>query len=131
VQIRIRDVAIAVVAVVALVFTLNSVLQGDRYASPDGKREVVITEGLAMIDTIWDVTVQIRGLPRHAQDLGCFSDDDFEDATPTGVTWVSNTEAVIETSVPGREVRLTINSDRTVTVTQPEDDLHTPCPTDM
>lgn len=102
----------------------------ERYGSPDGRREVVIERDQWVIDTVWVVTIRgATGLFGNEREVGCFTDDDPESGTPTGVTWTSADDFAIATTADAGDVRVSINPDgSTLAIEQPGDDLLTPCP---
>lgn len=100
-----------------------------RYPSPDGQREVVIEVGNAAIDTVWSVSVRETAIFGNRYDIGCFTDDDPDSATPTGVTWTNADEIVIETTAGDAGVQIKLNPDGSASqVAQTADDFLIPCP---
>ena len=99
-------VAIVIVLAFALMLTaLASVFFEDfaatRYASPDGRSVVVVTEGSFGIDPAWTVTVRESStLLARTWELGCFNGDDPDNGLES-VRWVSPTlvEAVAESGL--------------------------------
>jgi hypothetical protein len=69
-----------------------SVVEGEsRYPSPDGRSILMVSEGIDMIDTQWEVTVQ-QSSPLLARTwvVGCFNDDDMDNGLAS-IEWVSST----------------------------------------
>ncbi len=60
-----------------------------RSISPDGRAVLVVTEGVSVIDPLWDVSVKERsGVVARLRPVACFNGDD-PDNSLTSATWVS------------------------------------------
>lgn len=104
-------------------------VDSDHYSSPDNQRAVVIEVGNSAIDTVWTVSVEERAMLGDGHVIGCFTDDDPESTTPTGVLWTNSNEFVIETTDDDLDVRVRINPDGAAAqVTQTAEDFLVPCP---
>jgi hypothetical protein len=69
----------------------------DAVESPDARLTAVVTEGAAMIDPVWHLTVrQNRGLLSRQWDIGCLNGDDPANAYES-LTWTSPTTIEVRT----------------------------------
>ena len=99
------------------------------YGSPAGYRQVVLREGTWGPDTVWTVTIREHRVLGARRDIGCFTDDDPDGATPTGVSWRSEDEFFISTTAGEEDVRVVLGPDGVVRdVQQAHRALLTPCP---
>jgi hypothetical protein len=98
-------VAVAVLAVVATgmlggafaAWSFSSGMSESSTRSPDGRFAAVVTEGAAMIDPTWHVTVhQNNGLISRQWSAGCLNGDDPANEFDT-LTWTSPTTLEIRT----------------------------------
>lgn len=107
----VRVVTAAAVLVVGLAFSLGSPTgQVGKKTSPDGRFTVVITEGAAMIDPTWDVTIhQNRGLLSRQYTAGCLNGDEPANEYES-LTWTSPTTVEIRTA-GGQLLPLKVASD--------------------
>lgn len=71
--------------------SLMSGFAESRYASPDGRHILVVSEGAAMIDPLWDLSVQESSwVLARTVPLACFNGDAPGDALAS-VSWVDDT----------------------------------------
>jgi len=79
------------------------------FRSPQGTYVARIKVSTAVIDNQYQVYVDKLGRwPRRTWPIGCFSDDDPDNAVPTGVTWTDDTHLVINLTTPGATVDVTL-----------------------
>jgi hypothetical protein len=76
----------------AVLTVLVADLGESRYVSPDGSSVVVVTEGAAMIDPVWDLSVrQSSWLVARSWPVGCFNGDDPNNGFES-IRWTSPTQ---------------------------------------
>lgn len=108
-----RGIVATCFAVLWLGAAMLSVLVADfgesRHVSPDGRSVLVVTEGAAMIDPVWDLSVrQSSWLVARSWPVGCFNGDDPSNAFES-VRWISPTQ-VEATDGSGRKYLVTIEA---------------------
>jgi hypothetical protein len=105
--------ALVGVLVVLVAFGVYTVRSGDASVtsvrSPDGRFTAVVTEGTAMIDPIWNMSVhQNAGLLSRKWTAGCVNGDDPTNAYES-IAWVNNTTLEVRTE-SGQRIRVGIDA---------------------
>jgi hypothetical protein len=88
--------------------------------SPEGTYSAKIKQAPAAIDTHYKVSVAKPGRwpwPRQTWDIGCFSDDDPDNALPVGLAWTDDSHLVINLDMEGATVEVSMTEDGPAAVT--------------